>query len=147
MKIAIGSDHAGYEGPEPLYKPAMTDFLRQLGHEVIDCGADSGESVDYPDFARCVSEAIIRGDAPMGVLICGTGMGIAMAANRFPGIRAAVCTSPEMARLARQHNDANVVALGRRLLTFEQCKQIVEAFLATPFSGGERHGRRISKMG
>jgi ribose 5-phosphate isomerase B len=94
-----------------------------------------------------VSEAIVGGEAQMGVLICGTGMGIAMTANRFPGIRAAVCTSPEMARIAREHNDANVVAVGRRLLTLEQCLEIVGIFLATPFSGGERHARRIGKMG
>jgi len=147
MKIAVGSDHAGYEEPGPLYKPEIMELLKSLGHEVVDCGTNGAESVDYPDFARRVSEAIIRGEAEMGVIICGTGMGIAMAANRFPGIRAAVCTSPQMARLAREHNDANVVALGRRVLTLDQCQEIVETFFATPFSGGERHKRRIKKMG
>jgi ribose 5-phosphate isomerase B len=147
MKIAVGSDHAGYEAPGPLYKPGVMDFVKSLGHEVVDCGTNGPEPVDYPDFAKRVSEAIIKGEAQMGVLICGTGMGIAMAANRFPGIRAAVSTSPDMARIAREHNDANVVAVGRRVLTLEQCLDIVETFLATPFSGAERHRRRIGKMG
>lgn len=147
MKIAVGSDHAGYEAPGPLYKPAIMAFLESRGHVVIDCGTNGPESVDYPDFARNVCETIIRGDATMGVLLCGTGIGMAMAANRVPGIRAAVCTSPEMARISREHNDANIVAVGRRLLTIEQCLEIVDAFLATPFSGGERHQRRVNKMG
>ncbi|MCX5772196.1 MAG: ribose 5-phosphate isomerase B [Candidatus Hydrogenedentes bacterium] len=147
MKIAVGSDHAGYETPGPEYKPGIMDFLKSLGHDVVDCGTNGPEPVDYPDFAKRVSEAIMKGEAQMGVLICGTGIGIAIAANRFPGIRAAVCTSPEMARIAREHNEANVVAVGRRILSLEQCLEIVKTFLETPFSGAERHKRRVGKMG
>lgn len=147
MRIAVGSDHAGYEGPSPFYKPEIIAHLQALGHEVLDCGTNGPESVDYPDFADAVSEAVLSGKAERGVLICGTGMGISMAANRHAGIRAAVVVTPEMAELSRSHNDANVIALGRRTSTLEDCKKLVDIWLKTPFSGGERHARRIGKMG
>jgi len=146
MKIAVGSDHAGFEAPEPYYKPAIVEHLRALGHEVVDCGPMEPGSVDYPDFAQRVCEAILTGQAELGVLLCGTGMGISMAANRHKGIRAAVCVRPEMALLAREHNDANVICLGKRLSTLRECISLVDIFLETPFSGGERHQRRIQKM-
>lgn len=147
MRIAVGSDHAGYEDPPPHYKPAIMAHLEEKGHEVVDCGTNGSESVDYPDFADRVAEAVAKGEAERGVLVCGTGMGIAMAANRHKGVRAAVCVTPEMARLSREHNNANVIALGRRTLSLEQCKELIDIWLETPFSGGERHKRRIAKMG
>lgn len=147
MRIAVGSDHAGYEDPPPYYKPAIMDHLRKLGHDVVDCGTNGSESVDYPDFARRVCDALHEGEAERGVLLCGTGIGISIAANRNPGVRAAVCTSEEMARLSREHNDANVLCLGRRVLSLDECLRIVDAWLDTPFSGGERHRRRVDKMG
>lgn len=146
MKIAVGSDHAGFEAPEPFYKPAIVEHLQLLGHEVVDCGPMEPGSVDYPDFAHRVCEAILAGQAERGILLCGTGMGISMAANRHKGIRAAVCVRPEMALLAREHNDANVICLGKRLSTLRECLSLVDIFLETPFSGGERHARRIQKM-
>ncbi|MBI1317314.1 MAG: ribose 5-phosphate isomerase B [Candidatus Hydrogenedens sp.] len=146
MKIAVGSDHAGFEEPPPYYKPALVEHLQALGHEVIDCGPSGPGSVDYPDFAKKVCEVILAGDAEMGVLLCGTGMGISMAANRFKGIRAAVCDRPEMAWLAREHNDANVLCLGKRLLSLREALNLIDIFLATPFSNGERHQRRVTKI-
>ncbi len=147
MRIAVGSDHAGYDDPPPYYKPEIIKHLQEKGHEVIDCGTNGPESVDYPDFADAVCEAIQRGEAERGVLLCGTGIGISMAANRHKGIRAAVCATPDMARLSREHNDANVIALGRRVLTLDQCKAFIDIWLETPFSDGERHKRRVDKIG
>jgi ribose 5-phosphate isomerase B len=146
MIIALGSDHAGFEEPPPFYKPALAEHLRSLGHEVIDCGPDGPGSVDYPDFAARVCGKILSGEAEMGVLLCGTGMGISIAANRFKGIRAAVCDRPEMAWLAREHNNANVLCLGKRLLTLREARNLIDIFLATPFSRGERHQRRVEKL-
>jgi ribose 5-phosphate isomerase B len=147
MKIAFGSDHAGYEDPGPHFKPALMAYLEELGHEVIDCGTDGADSVDYPDFGQAVSDAVLSGRAERGVLLCGTGIGISIAANRNPGIRAAVCCSEEMAHLAREHNDANVLCLGKRTTPLDQCKKLIEIWLATPFSGNERHQRRLDKLG
>jgi ribose 5-phosphate isomerase B len=147
MIIAVGSDHAGYEAPEPLYKPSVIARLEAMGHTVIDCGTNGPESVDYPDFANAVCKEVLEGRARYGVLICGTGIGIGMAANRHPGIRAATCTSREMVHLARAHNDANVIAVGRRILTLDQCLDLITLFLDTAFEGGERHCRRIAKLG
>ncbi len=147
MKIAVGSDHAGYEDPPPHYKPAIEAHLRACGHEVIDCGTTGPEAVDYPDFAYKVCDAVMRGEADRGVLVCGTGIGMSISANRVPGIRAATCANEEMARLARAHNNANVLCLGRRILTFDECRKIVDAWLAAEFSEAERHVRRVEKMG
>lgn len=147
MIIAVGSDHAGFENPEPHYKPEIIEHLKQRGHEVIDCGTSGPESVDYPDFAASVCKAILENKAQCGVLLCGTGIGMAMAANRFQGIRAAVCATPEMAELSRQHNDANVICVGRRILSLPACLHLIDLWLDTPFSAGERHQRRITKMG
>ncbi len=147
MKIAVGSDHAGYEAPEPYYKPELVKHLQDRGIEVLDCGTFGPDSVDYPDFAAKVCEAILRGDAERGLLLCGTGMGISIAANRFKGIRAAVCVTPEMAQLSRSHNNANVICLGRRISSLEECIKLIDIWLETPFSEGERHRRRICKMG
>ena len=141
MKIAIGADHAGFE-----MKRDAVDWLREMGHEVLDCGTDSTASVDYSDFALAVGRAVVAGEAELGVLVCGTGQGVGMAANKIAGIRAAICSDTYSARLTREHNDANVLTLGARVVGAGLARDILEAFLATPFSHGERHQRRIDKM-
>ena len=146
MIIAVGSDHAGYEGDVP-YKPALMHFVESLGHTVLDCGTNGTESVDYPDFADAVAVAIQEKQAECGILLCGTGIGVSIAANRHRGIRAAACATADMARLSREHNDANALCLGRRILELDQCRELIRIWLDTPFSGGERHCRRIRKMG
>ncbi|MFP4501010.1 MAG: ribose 5-phosphate isomerase B [Candidatus Hydrogenedentota bacterium] len=147
MKIAFGSDHAGYEGPPPLFKPALMEYMASIGHEVVDCGAHGPEPVDYPDFANCVAEAVVSGKADEGVLLCGTGMGVCMAANRHKGVRAAVCMTEEMVQLAREHNNANVLCLGRRTMSLDACKRMIDAWFRYRFSGADRHVRRVQKMG
>ena len=146
MKIAVGSDHAGFDEPKPYYKPEIIKHIQGLGHEVIDCGTDGPESVDYPDFADKVADVVLNGHADCGVLVCGTGIGIGMAANRHRGIRAATCATPEMATLAREHNDANVIAIGARQHTVAEAIGFIDRFIATPFSGEERHVRRIAQL-
>lgn len=140
MTISIGSDHAGF-----AYKHELTSMLESLGHTVIDVGTSSEDSVDYPDYGTAAAALVRDGKADYGVLICGSGIGISIAANKLQGIRAANCTSVEMAQLARLHNDANVVAVGQRLVSLELAKEIVTVFLATPFEGG-RHQRRVDKL-
>jgi RpiB/LacA/LacB family sugar-phosphate isomerase len=140
MKIALASDHAGYAEKERL-KP----LLGELGLEVEDLGTVSEESVDYPDYAALVAERVARGQAEQGVLVCGSGTGMAIAANKVQGVRAAVAWSEETARLARQHNDANVLALGARTTPPEEIPKIVRAWFATSFAGG-RHGERVEKI-
>lgn len=147
MKIAVGSDHAGFEAPEPFYKSAFIEHLKARGHEVVDCGPCNSDAVDYPDYARKVCDTITNGRAERGVLLCGTGIGMSIAANRVSGIRAAVCATPEMAKLSREHNDANVLCLGRRTLSLEECLKLIDIWMDTPFSGVERHKRRVEKMG
>lgn len=147
MIIALGSDHAGFEEPAPYYKPALIKHLQETGHQVVDCGSHDATAVDYPDIAGVVCSAISNGQAEAGVLLCGTGIGMSIAANRHLGIRAAVCTTPEMAELARAHNDANILCLGRRTSTLPDCLAILDRFLTTPFSGVDRHQRRVNKMG
>jgi len=146
MIIALGSDHAGYEDPPPHYKPAIADHLRARGHEVLDCGTDGPDSVDYPDFAAAVTRAVLSGEAEAGVLLCGTGIGMSIAANRHPGIRAASVCSEATAELSRTHNNANVLCMGRRTLTLDQVLEYLDIWLDTPFSGGERHARRLCKL-
>jgi ribose 5-phosphate isomerase B len=138
--IAIAADHAGF-----ALKSVLSVELARLGYEVLDLGTHSAESVDYPDFAGAVARVIEAGDARRGVLICGTGIGIGMAANRHRAVRAAVCHDVSSARLARRHNDANVLALGARLIGEEVAKDCLRAFLETEFEGG-RHARRVAKM-
>jgi ribose 5-phosphate isomerase B len=140
MKIAIGSDHAGFR-----YKEKIKQFLAGLGHAVDDFGTDSEEPVDYPLFIRPVALAVAQGDADRGVVLGGSGNGEAMAANRVKRVRCALCWNVETARLARQHNDANVISLGQRLLTEEAALEIVRIWLETPFEGG-RHLRRIQLL-
>lgn len=141
MKIAAGADHAGF-----AVKQAVVRRLRAQGHEVVDVGTFDGEtSVDYPDYAHVVAAAVAAGEAERGVLVCGTGMGMCMAANRHRGIRAADCTTPHMAEMSRRHNDANVLCLGGRLLSEDEAWAITEVWMATPFDGG-RHARRVAAI-
>ncbi len=140
MRIALGSDHAGYE-----LKEHVKAFLEKMGVEVIDVGTHSMESVDYPDYAEAVCDRLISGDADYGILMCGTGLGMSIAANKFKGIRAALCLFPDMARLARAHNDANVLVMAGRMMGKELAEWTVKAFLDTEFEGG-RHKRRLEKI-
>ncbi|MCL6480602.1 MAG: ribose 5-phosphate isomerase B [Firmicutes bacterium] len=139
-RIAVGADHAGFH-----VKEAVKRFLHEQGYAIQDVGTDSEASVDYPDFARQVAEKVARGEAELGVLVCGTGMGMAIAANKVPGIRAAVAHDALTARLARQHNDANVLAIGGRVLDEAAALAIVREFLNAQFEGG-RHQRRVDKI-
>ena len=140
MKIAIGSDHAGFELKEKIKK-----LLEELGHEYEDFGTDSEESVDYPDYALKVAESLAKKKCDRGILICGSGIGMCMSANKVPGVRAALCQNVEMARLSREHNDANVLTMGARLIDEVTAKEIVKVWLKTKFLG-ERHLRRVNKM-
>jgi ribose 5-phosphate isomerase B len=138
--IALGADHAGF-----ALKEDVRAWLIERGHRVIDFGTHSTDSVDYPDFAVVVGRAVQDGVAAQGVLVCGSGIGMAIAANKLAGIRAAVAADEETARLSRQHNDANVLALGARATAREQARRILEVWLATAFEGG-RHARRVGKL-
>lgn len=147
VKIAFGCDHAAFDEPPPYYKPEIVKHLESLGHEVLDCGTEGADSVDYPDFANAVCEAVLAGRVDLGVLLCGTGIGMSIAANRHKGIRAGLCLTTEMARLSRDHNDANVLCIGRRVLSLSECLDIINVWLAHPFSEGASHKRRVGKMG
>ena len=140
MNIAIGADHAGYE-----LKKAIIDFLKEIGHKVEDFGCYSEESIDYPDYAHPVCESIEKGTNKYGVLICGSGNGISMAANKHPGIRAALSWSAEIAELGRLHNNANIVSIPARFVSEESALKIIEAFFSTEFEGG-RHQTRVDKI-
>ncbi len=140
MKIALASDHAGF-----AYKERLRQLLQEAGHEVCDFGAYGEESSDYPDFALPAAQAVARGEVDCGILFCGSGIGMSIVANKVPGVRAANCCTEEMVRLSRQHNDANVLTVGARLVPFEQVWRMVEVFLTTPFEGG-RHARRVEKI-
>lgn len=139
MKITIGCDHAGVE-----YKSKIVEFLEKEGHQVLDVGTHGKESVDYPDYAHIVAEEVLAG-ADFGVLICGSGNGVSMAANKHKGIRAALCWSEEITKLARQHNDANIISIPARFMSLETTTQIIKIFLTEPFEGG-RHQRRVEKI-
>ena len=140
MKIAIASDHAGFR-----YKDVLSRYLGQAGHEVVDFGTTSTESVDYPDFIHPAAAAVAGGECERGIVLGGSGNGEAMAANRHPGVRCAVCWNEESARLASLHNDANMISLGERMISAELAIRIVDIWLATPFEGG-RHVARIRKL-
>lgn len=141
MMIAIASDHAGF-----ALKTRLIDWLEREGHAPLDLGPHDDASVDYPDYALAVREAIAEGRAEKGVLVCGSGIGMCIAANRDPAVRAALCMTEEMAELSRRHNDANVLCLGARLTDEDTAFSITRMFLATPFEGG-RHARRVEKLG
>lgn len=138
--LAIGSDHAGFELKEALKESGILE-----GYTLTDFGTDSNESTDYPDFAHPTAQAVERGEADLGLLICGSGNGVAMSANKHQGIRAAICWNEELAALARQHNDANVLCLASRFIDMETAKNILSSFLSAEFEGG-RHERRVKKI-
>jgi ribose 5-phosphate isomerase B len=140
MRIAIGADHAGY-----ALKNDLAAHLRDGGHDVLDLGTHSEERVDYPDFGAAVGRAVVGGDAELGVCVCGSGIGIAIAANKIPGVRAATVHDVTSAHLAREHNDANVVCIGERLTGPEVAKESLDAFVAATFAGG-RHTARVAKI-
>jgi len=140
MRILIASDHAGYE-----LKQLISEYAGNRGHEVVDLGPSSGAAVDYPDFAHDLADRVAHGECERGILVCGTGIGMAMAANRHTGVRAALCHDAFTAEAARRHNDANVLCLGSRVTGSGVALQIADVFLAMPFDGG-RHERRVGKI-
>jgi ribose 5-phosphate isomerase B len=140
MKIAIASDHAGY-----LLKQHLITHLRAAGYAVADCGTDSDQPVDYPDFIRPAAEQVVREEADAAIVLGGSGNGEAIVANKVRGIRCAVCWNEESARLAKQHNNANAIAIGERMVTLEMATKIVDAWLGATFEAG-RHARRIAKI-
>lgn len=140
MKIAIGADHAGYQ-----LKDSLKKLLDEMGVAYQDFGTTSAQSVDYPDFARLVAEGVGAGTFDRGILVCGTGVGMAIAANKVAGVRSAAIVDTDTAKLSREHNDLNVIALGARVLPESRAREIVRAFLQTPFAGG-RHTDRVNKI-
>lgn len=140
MKIAIGSDHAGFE-----YKSKIVQYLTNKGIEVQDFGTFSTESVDFPDFAHPTASAVEKGEVDFGILICGSGQGVNMTANKHQGVRSALCWNTDVARLSREHNNANIIALPARFVAYEYAIEMIEIFLNTSFEGG-RHERRVQKI-
>lgn len=140
MKIAIGADHAGF-----ALKDQVRDALRHAGYEVVDVGTDSPESTDYPDYAGAVAHDVVSGAADRGILVCSTGVGMSIAANKVDGIRAAIAFNVDEVRLTRAHNDANVITIGARYTGPDAANEMVRVFLETPFEGG-RHARRVGKI-
>jgi ribose 5-phosphate isomerase B len=140
MKIAIGADHAGF-----ALKDQVRDALRQAGHDVIDAGTDNAESTDYPDYAGTVAHDVVSGAADRGILVCSTGVGMSIAANKVDGIRAALAFNTDEVRLTRAHNDANIITIGARYTGLDAANEMVRVFLETPFEGG-RHARRVGKI-
>lgn len=141
MKIVIASDHAGF-----TLKKEITEFLKKNQHEVCDLGCEGEDSCDYPDYAAAVAGQVAEGKADRGILVCGTGIGMAVTANKFKGVRAASIPTPALAKASREHNDLNVLCLGGRVLTNLEAQEIVRVFLETPFEGG-RHQKRLEKIG
>lgn len=141
MRVAIGADHAGYS-----YKEDLAERMREAGHEVLDLGTDSEAAADYPDFAHAVARALLQGTAERGVLVCGSAVGVAVAANKVPGVRAATCHDCYSARQGVEHDDLNVLCLGQRVIGVEIARSVLDAFLAARFSGEERHARRLGKV-
>jgi RpiB/LacA/LacB family sugar-phosphate isomerase len=141
MKIAIGSDHAGF-----ALKKALSDCLRTLGHEIIDVGTHSPDPVDYPDYAEKVGRSIMDGRAERGIMICGSGVGASVAANKMPGIRAGLCHDTYSAHQSVEHDDINMLVLGERVIGPELARELVKTFLAARYTGEERHARRLNKV-
>lgn len=141
MRLVLGSDHAGYE-----LKQELLGFLRGLGHQVEDVGTHSAAPVDYPDYAQAVAEAVVAGRADRGVMICGSGVGASVAANKVPGIRAAICHDTYSAHQGVEHDDMNVLVLGSRIIGSALARELVSAYLGAKFSGKERHVRRLGKV-
>ena len=141
MRIAIGADHGGF----PLKGPIL-DYLATAGHEVLDLGTQNTDRVDYPDYAKAVSEAVLRGEAERGIIICGSGVGACVAANKLPGIRAGLCHDTYSAHQAVEHDNINVLCLGARVIGVALALELVQAFVSATFSGEERHQRRLAKV-
>lgn len=141
MKVAIGADHAGFRAKE-----AIAELLEDLGHDVEDCGTYDEESTDYPDYARAVGRSVASGEAARGILVCGSGIGVNVAANKVPGVRASVCHDTYSARQGVEHDAMNVLCVGARILGSELIAEIVRSFLGAEFSGVERHRRRLDKV-
>lgn len=140
MKIAMASDHGGLD-----LKNRVKQYIEECGHQVVDFGTYTADSCDYPDFARPCAEAVAKGSCERGIVVCTTGIGVSIVANKVKGVRCALCTNSDMATMTRRHNNANVLAMGQRYVDFDTAKQIVNAFLSTPFDGG-RHQRRVDKI-
>lgn len=141
MKVVLGSDHAGYK-----LKDELKALIEQMGHQVTDVGCNCADSVDYPDYALAACEQVVSGDADRGILICGTGVGMTIAANKIPGIRCALVHDEFTAKATREHNDSNVLAMGERVVGPGVAQEIVRIWLDTPFSEGERHKNRVGKV-
>lgn len=141
MRIAIGADHAGFE-----LKRVLADYLRRIGHEVVDVGTDSDAPVDYPDYAEALGKVLLEGRAERGVLVCGSGVGASVSANKIPGIRAGLCHNTYSARQGVEHDEMNVLVLGGRVVGIELARELVDNFLAAKFCGEERHRRRVEKI-
>src|SRR5438034_3887902 len=141
MRLAVGSDHAGFE-----LKETLAAYLRESGHEVIDIGTRSTAPVDYPDYAEAIARAVLDGGAERGVLLCGSGVGASVAANKIPGIRAGLCHDTYSARQGVEHDDMNMLVLGARVIGVELARTLVDSFLAGNFTGEERHCRRVAKI-
>lgn len=140
MKVAIGSDHAGYEA-----KTQVIPYLKELGFEVVDFGTNSNESCDYPEFGYKVAKAVQSGECEKGIVICSTGIGISISANKVKGIRCSLCTNEFTAEMTRRHNDSNVLAMGAKVVSFEEMKKIIKIYFSTDFEGG-RHANRVNKI-
>jgi len=141
MRLAVGSDHAGFE-----LKETLAAYLRESGHEVIDIGTRSTASVDYPDYAEALARAVLDGGAERGVLLCGSGVGASVAANKIPGIRAGLCHDTYSARQGVEHDDMNILVIGARVVGAELARELVRVFVGARFSGEERHRRRLEKI-
>ena len=141
MRIAVGTDHGGF-----LLKNPLIRFLEREGHTAVDLGTNSEDSVDYPDYAAAVGEAVVQKEADLGILLCGSGVGASIAANKIPGVRAALCHDPFSARQSREDDDANVLCLGARVIGVKLAEDLVRIFLGAQFSGEERHRRRLEKV-
>jgi ribose 5-phosphate isomerase B len=141
IRVAVGADHAGFR-----YKEYLVDLLRQRGYQVTDMGTDGPQSVDYPDYARAVAEAVARGEVERGLLVCGSSVGVCIVANKVPGVRAGSCQTVYAARQAVEHDDMNVLCLGERVIGIEVARTVTEAFMEARFSDEERHRRRLNKL-
>jgi len=141
MRVVIGADHAGFE-----LKENLVEYLRELGHQVLDIGTYSTEPVDYPDFAEAVGKALLDGQADRGVLVCGSGVGASVAANKLPGIRAGLCHDTYSAHQGVEHDDMNILVIGARVIGAELARELIRAFLGAEFTGEERHRRRLEKI-
>jgi ribose 5-phosphate isomerase B len=141
MRIALGADHAGWS-----YKRMLAPELRDAGHEILDLGTDGPDPVDYPDFARAVAERVAAGEADRGIVLCGSAVGVSIVANKVPGVRAGVCHDTYSAHQCVEHDDANVLCLGERVIGIELAREVVRAFLGARFTGEDRHRRRLEKL-